>query len=74
MREISYERFHVAHRIGRHDECFDDHPHHPDVDWGRYDRITELQEQRLYEELSKPHNTPGNPACNVNDVMDEILF
>lgn len=53
--------------------AFDDHPDHPDVDWGRYDRITELQEQRLYEELSKPHNTPGNPACNVNDVMDEIL-
>ena len=23
---------------------------------------TELPEQRLYEELSKPHNTPGNPA------------
>ena len=32
-----------------------------------------LQEQRLYEELSKSHNLPGNPACNVNDVMDEIL-
>ena len=34
---------------------------------------TELQEQRLYDELSKPHNNPGNPACNVNELMDEIL-
>ena len=31
--------------------AFDDHP---DVDWERYKQITELQEQRLYEELSKP--------------------
>ena len=34
---------------------------------------TELQEQRLYDELSKPHNNPGNPARNVNDLMDGIL-
>ena len=34
----------------------------------------ELPEQRLYEELSKHHNTPGNPACNVNNVMDEIFL
>ena len=53
--------------------AFDEHPEHPDVDWDWYNEITELQEQRLYEELSKPHNNPGNPACNVNDVMDEIL-
>ena len=31
---------------------------------------TELQEQRLYDELSKLHNNPGNPACNLNDLMD----
>lgn len=53
--------------------AFGGHPEHPDVDWERYDRMTKLQEQRLYEELSKPHNTPGNPTCNVNDLMDEIL-
>ena len=53
--------------------AFDEHPDQPDVDWERSKRITELQEQRLYEELSKPHDTPGNPTCNVNDLMDEIL-
>ena len=45
----------------------------PAVDWESYDRITALQEQRLYEELSKPHNIPGNPACNVNELMEDIL-
>ena len=53
--------------------AFDERPDQPDVDWERYKRITELQEQRLYEELSKPHNIPGSPTCNVNDLMDEIL-
>ncbi len=53
--------------------AFDDHPHHPDVDSGRYVRITALQEQRLYEELSKPQNMPGRPTRNVNDLMDETL-
>ena len=53
--------------------AFEEHPEHPDVDGERYNEITELQERRLYEELSKPHNHPGNPACNVNDVMSEIL-
>ena len=47
---------------------------HPDVDWDRYNETTELQEQRPYEELSKPHNNPRNPFCNVNDVMDETLL
>ena len=53
--------------------AFEEHPEQPDVDWGRYNEVTELQEQRLYDELSKPHNNPGNSACNVNDLMDEIL-
>ena len=53
--------------------AFEEHPEQPSVDWESYDKITELQEQRLYEELSKPHNIPGNPACNVNELMDEIL-
>ncbi len=54
-------------------QAFDEHPNHPDVNWEQYNWITGLQERRLYEELSKPHNNPGNPACNVNDLMDEIL-
>ena len=29
----------------------------PDVDWERYKQITEFQERRLYEELTKPHNS-----------------
>ena len=53
--------------------AFEEHPEQPDVDWDRYNEITELQEQRLYEELSKPHNNPGNLACNVNELMGEIL-
>lgn len=53
--------------------AFDEHPDHPDVNWERYERIGALQEQRLYEELTKPHNVPGNPACDVNELMGEIL-
>lgn len=53
--------------------AFDDHPEHPDVEWGHYKQITELQRQRLYDELSKPHNVPGNPACDVNELMYDIL-
>ena len=53
--------------------AFDEHPEHPDIDWERYRQITELQEQRLYEELTKPHNVPGNPVCDVNELMTEIL-
>ena len=29
--------------------AFDEHPDQPDVDGERYKRITELQEQRLFE-------------------------
>lgn len=43
---------------------------HPDVDWEHYKRITELQEQRLYDEPSKSHNIPSSPTCNVNYLMD----
>ena len=53
--------------------AFDEHPEQPSVDWNRYSEITQLQEQRLYEELTKPHNIPGNPACDVNELMKEIL-
>ena len=53
--------------------AFDEHPEHPSVDWKRYSEITRLQEQRLYEELTRPHDIPGNPACNVNELMEEIL-
>ena len=53
--------------------AFEEHPDQPDVDWDRYKEVTDLQEQRLYDELSKPRNNPGNPACNVNELMDEIL-
>ena len=45
--------------------AFEEHPGQPAVDWDRYNEITELQEQRLYEEFSKPHNNPGNPACRI---------
>ena len=48
-------------------------PEHPDVDWEHYKQITELQRQRLFEELSKPHNVPGNSACDVNELMYDIL-
>ena len=53
--------------------AFDGHPDQLSVNWKCYEEVTELQEQRLYEELFKPHNHPGNPAYNVNDLMNDIL-
>lgn len=35
-------------------------------------RIGASQGQSLYEDLSKPHDIPGKPTRNVNDMMDEF--
>ena len=52
---------------------FDEQPEQREVDWKRYKQITELQEQRLYEELSKRHYALGTLACDVNELMNAIL-
>ena len=45
----------------------------PDVDWERYKQITELQEQRLYEELTKPHNSWLALILNLSHKRMQVL-